>query len=80
MLEISKEGVTGLRPLRWAYLMEKMGLTSSVLIDLKALMGISLIMSSVTKIGEEKTASSSLLKPRISRGIYENIDGMRHKR
>lgn len=59
------------------YLMEKMGITPTQFIDLKALMGDkSDNIPGVTKIGE-KTGIKLLLEHGSLEGIYENIDGMK---
>ena len=59
------------------YLMEKMGITPTQFIDLKALMGDkSDNIPGVTKIGE-KTGIKLLLEHGSLEGICENINGMK---
>ncbi len=57
---VDRKGVAEFEAFTPDYLMEKMGLTPAQFIDLKALMGISLIISpgGVTKIGERRVSSS----------------------
>ena len=77
VVEISKKGVAEFEAFTPEYLMEKMGLTPTQFIDLKALMGDkSDNIPGVTKIGE-KTGIKLLLEHGSLEGIYENIDGMK---
>ena len=77
VVEISKKGVAEFEAFTPDYLMEKMGLTPTQFIDLKALMGDkSDNIPGVTKIGE-KTGIKLLLEHGSLEGIYENIDGMK---
>lgn len=80
VVEISKKGVAEFEEFTPAYLMEKMGLTPSQFIDLKALMGDkSDNIPGVTKIGE-KTGLKLLLEHGSLEGIYENIEGMKQSK
>lgn len=77
IVEISKKGVAEFEEFTPAYLMEKMGITPSQFIDLKALMGDSSDnIPGVTKIGE-KTGLKLLHEYGSLEGIYENIDSMK---
>lgn len=77
VVEISKKGVAEFEEFTPAYLMEKMGITPSQFIDLKALMGDkSDNIPGVTKIGE-KTGLKLLLEHGSLEGIYENIEHMK---
>ena len=77
VVEISKKGVAEFEAFTPEYLMEKMGITPTQFIDLKALMGDkSDNIPGVTKIGE-KTGIKLLLEHGSLEGIYENIDGMK---
>ena len=77
VVEISKKGVAEFEAFTPDYLMEKMGITPTQFIDLKALMGDkSDNIPGVTKIGE-KTGIKLLLEHGSLEGIYENIDGMK---
>ena len=77
VVEISKKGVAEFEAFTPDYLMEKMGLTPTQFIDLKALMGDkSDNIPGVTKIGE-KTGIKLLLEHGSLEGIYENIDEMK---
>ncbi len=77
VVEISKKGVAEFEEFTPAYLMEKMGITPTQFIDLKALMGDkSDNIHGVTKIGE-KTGLKLLTEFGSLDGIYENIDSMK---
>ena len=77
VVEISKKGVADFEEFTPAYLMEKMGITPTQFIDLKALMGDkSDNIPGVTKIGE-KTGLKLLTEFGSLEGIYENIDSMK---
>ena len=77
VVEISKKGVAEFEAFTPDYLMEKMGITPTQFIDLKALMGDkSDNIPGVTKIGE-KTGIKLLLEHGSLEEIYENIDGMK---
>ncbi|WP_162011786.1 DNA polymerase I [Streptococcus sp. S784/96/1] len=77
VVEISKKGVAEFEAFTPAYLMEKMGITPTQFIDLKALMGDkSDNIPGVTKIGE-KTGLKLLHDFGSLEGIYDNIDGMK---
>ncbi|HEL2018192.1 TPA: DNA polymerase I [Streptococcus suis] len=77
VVEISKKGVVEFEEFTPAYLMEKMGITPTQFIDLKALMGDkSDNIPGVTKIGE-KTGLKLLTEFGSLDGIYENIDSMK---
>ena len=77
VVEISKKGVAEFEEFTPAYLMEKMGITSTQFIDLKALMGDkSDNIPGVTKIGE-KTGLKLLTEFGSLEGIYEHIDSMK---
>ncbi|HEM5686306.1 TPA: DNA polymerase I [Streptococcus suis] len=77
VVEISKKGVAEFEEFTPAYLMEKMGITPTQFIDLKALMGDkSDNIPGVTKIGE-KTGLKLLTEFGSLDGIYENIDSMK---
>ncbi len=77
VVEISKKGVAEFEEFTPAYLMEKMGITPTQFIDLKALMGDkSDNIPGVTKIGE-KTGLKLLTEFGSLDGIYENIDRMK---
>ncbi|MFS9270154.1 DNA polymerase I [Streptococcus infantis] len=77
VVEISKKGVAEFEAFTPDYLMEKMGITPTQFIDLKALMGDkSDNIPGVTKIGE-KTGIKLLLEYGSLEGIYENIDEMK---
>ena len=77
VIEISKKGVAEFEEFTPASLMEKMGITPTQFIDLKALMGDkSDNIPGVTKIGE-KTGLKLLTEFGSLEGIYENIDGMK---
>lgn len=77
VVEISKKGVAEFEEFTPAYLMEKMGITPTQLIDLKALMGDkSDNIPGVTKIGE-KTGLKLLTEFGSLEGIYEHIDSMK---
>ena len=77
VVEISKKGVAEFEAFTPEYLMEKMGITPTQFIDLKALMGDkSDNIPGVTKIGE-KTGIKLLLEHGSLEGIYDNIDGMK---
>nr|WEJ76940.1 DNA polymerase I [Streptococcus suis] len=77
VVEISKKGVAEFEEFTPAYLMEKMGITPTQFIDLKALMGDkSDNIPEVTKIGE-KTGLKLLTEFGSLDGIYENIDSMK---
>ncbi|WEV45280.1 DNA polymerase I [Streptococcaceae bacterium ESL0687] len=79
-VEITVKGVGELETYTPAYLMDKLGLTTSQFIDLKALMGDkSDNIPGVTKIGE-KTGIKLLLEYGSLEGIYENIDGMKQSK
>ncbi|MFZ1758764.1 MAG: DNA polymerase I, partial [Streptococcus suis] len=74
---ISKKGVADFEEFTPAYLMEKMGITPTQFIDLKALMGDkSDNIPGVTKIGE-KTGLKLLTEFGSLEGIYEHIDSMK---
>ncbi|HEM4928291.1 TPA: DNA polymerase I [Streptococcus suis] len=77
VVEISKKGVAEFEEFTPTYLMEKMGITPTQFIDLKALMGDkSDNIPGVTKIGE-KTGLKLLTEFGSLDGIYENIDSMK---
>ncbi|MGQ7325681.1 DNA polymerase I [Streptococcus suis] len=77
VVEISKKGVAEFEEFTPTYLMEKMGITPTQFIDLKALMGDkSDNIPGVTKIGE-KTGLKLLTEFGSLEGIYENIDSMK---
>lgn len=77
VVEISKKGVAEFEEFTPAYLMEKMGITPTQFIDLKALMGDkSDNIPGVTKIGE-KTGLKLLNEFGSLEGIYEHIDSMK---
>ncbi|MEG3310147.1 DNA polymerase I [Streptococcus sp. SS-4456] len=77
VVEISKKGVAEFEEFTPAYLMEKMGITPTQFIDLKALMGDkSDNIPGVTKIGE-KTGLKLLIEHGSLDGIYENINSMK---
>lgn len=77
VVEISKKGVAEFEEFTTAYLMEKMGITPTQFIDLKALMGDkSDNIPGVTKIGE-KTGLKLLTEFGSLEGIYEHIDSMK---
>lgn len=77
VVEISKKGVAEFEEFTPAYLMEKMGITPTQFIDLKALMGDkSDNIPGVTKIGE-KTGLKLLTEFGSLDGIYENINTMK---
>lgn len=77
VVELSKKGVAEFEEFTPAYLMEKMGITPTQFIDLKALMGDkSDNIPGVTKIGE-KTALKLLIEYGSLEGIYEQIDTMK---
>ncbi|WP_155970748.1 DNA polymerase I [Streptococcus ruminantium] len=77
VVEISKKGVAEFEEFTPTYLMEKMGITPTQFIDLKALMGDkSDNIPGVTKIGE-KTGLKLLTEFGSLDGIYENIDRMK---
>ncbi|MCK3922382.1 DNA polymerase I [Streptococcus suis] len=77
VVEISKKGVAEFEEFTPAYLMEKMGITPTQFIDLKALMGDkSDNIPGVTKIGE-KTGLKLLTEFGSLDSIYENIDSMK---
>lgn len=77
IVEISKKGVAEFEEFTPEYLMEKMGITPSQFIDLKALMGDkSDNIPGVTKIGE-KTGLKLLTEFGSLEGIYQNIDSMK---
>lgn len=77
VVEISKKGVAEFEEFTPAYLMEKMGITPTQFIDLKALMGDkSDNIPGVTKIGE-KTGLKLLTEYGSLEGIYEHIDSMK---
>lgn len=77
VVEISKKGVADFEEFTPAYLMEKMGITPTQFIDLKALMGDkSDNIPGVTKIGE-KTGLKLLTEFGSLEGIYEHIDSMK---
>lgn len=77
VVEISKKGVAEFEKFTPAYLMEKMGITPTQFIDLKALMGDkSDNIPGVTKIGE-KTGLKLLTEFGSLEGIYEHIDSMK---
>ncbi|HFI0021628.1 TPA: DNA polymerase I [Streptococcus suis] len=77
VVEISKKGVAEFEEFIPAYLMEKMGITPTQFIDLKALMGDkSDNIPGVTKIGE-KTGLKLLTEFGSLEGIYEHIDSMK---
>ncbi|WEV60779.1 DNA polymerase I [Streptococcaceae bacterium ESL0729] len=79
-VEITVKGVGELETYTPTYLMDKLGLTTSQFIDLKALMGDkSDNIPGVTKIGE-KTGIKLLLEYGSLEGIYENIDGMKQSK
>lgn len=80
IVEISKKGVAEFEEFTPAYLMEKMGITPTQFIDLKALMGDkSDNIPGVTKIGE-KTGLKLLSEYGSLNGIYENIDSMKQSK
>ncbi|GIC31251.1 DNA polymerase I [Streptococcus parasuis] len=77
VVEISKKGVAEFEEYTPAYLMEKMGITPTQFIDLKALMGDkSDNIPGVTKIGE-KTGLKLLTEFGSLEGIYEHTDSMK---
>ena len=77
VVEISKKGVADFEEFTPAYLMEKMGITPTQFIDLKALMGDkSDNIPGVTKIGE-KTGLKLLTEFGSLEGIYDHIDSMK---
>ncbi|WP_392461527.1 DNA polymerase I [Streptococcus parasuis] len=77
VVEISKKGVAEFEEFTPTYLMEKMGITPTQFIDLKALMGDkSDNIPGVTKIGE-KTGLKLLTEFGSLEGIYEHIDSMK---
>ncbi|CQR24870.1 DNA polymerase I [Streptococcus varani] len=77
IVEISKKGVAEFEEFTPDYLMEKMGITPTQFIDLKALMGDkSDNIPGVTKIGE-KTGLKLLLEYGSLEGIYEHIDSFK---
>lgn len=77
VVEISKKGVAEFEVFTPAYLMEKMGITPTQFIDLKALMGDkSDNIPGVTKIGE-KTGLKLLTEFGSLEGIYDHIDSMK---
>ncbi|HFH9929600.1 TPA: DNA polymerase I [Streptococcus suis] len=77
VVEISKKGVAEFEEFTPSYLMEKMGITPTQFIDLKALMGDkSDNIPGVTKIGE-KTGLKLLTEFGSLEGIYEHIDSMK---
>ncbi len=77
VVEISKKGVAEFEEFTPAYLMEKMGITPTQFIDLKALMGDkSDNIPGVMKIGE-KTGLKLLTEFGSLEGIYEHIDSMK---
>ncbi|HFI0550291.1 TPA: DNA polymerase I [Streptococcus suis] len=77
IVEISKKGVAEFEEFTPAYLMEKMGITPTQFIDLKALMGDkSDNIPGVTKIGE-KTGLKLLTEFGSLEGIYDHIDSMK---
>ena len=77
VVEISKKGVADFEEFTPAYLMEKMGITPTQFIDLKALMGDkSDNIPGMTKIGE-KTGLKLLTEFGSLEGIYEHIDSMK---
>ncbi|HFI0697772.1 TPA: DNA polymerase I [Streptococcus suis] len=77
VVEISKKGVAEFEEFTPAYLMEKMGITPTQFIDLKALMGDkSDNIPGVTKIGE-KTGLKLITEFGSLEGIYEHIDSMK---
>lgn len=76
-VEISKKGVAEFEAFTPAYLMEKMGISPTQFIDLKALMGDkSDNIPGVTKIGE-KTGLKLLAEYGSLEGIYNQIDQMK---
>ncbi len=80
IVEISKKGVAEFEEFTPAYLVEKMGITPTQFIDLKALMGDSSDnIPGVTKIGE-KTGLKLLLEYGSLEGIYDNIDQMKQSK
>ncbi|MER0122805.1 DNA polymerase I [Streptococcus sp. ZJ93] len=80
IVEISKKGVAEFEEFTPAYLMEKMGITPTQFIDLKALMGDkSDNIPGVTKIGE-KTGLKLLAEYGSLDGIYEHIDSMKQSK
>lgn len=77
VVEISKKGVAEFEEFTPAYLMEKMGITPTQFIDLKALMGDkSDNIPGVTKVGE-KTGLKLLTEFGSLEGIYDHIDEMK---
>ncbi|MFS1663917.1 DNA polymerase I [Streptococcus sp. zg-JUN1979] len=77
VVEISKKGVAEFEAFTPDYLMDKLGITPSQFIDLKALMGDkSDNIPGVTKIGE-KTGLKLLAEYGSLEGIYEQIDRMK---
>ena len=77
VVEISKKGVAEFEAFTPDYLMEKMGITPTQFIDLKALMGDkSDNIPGVTKIGE-KTGLKLLLEHGSLEGIYDHIGDMK---
>ena len=78
VVEISKKGVAEFEAFTPEYLMEKMGITPTQFIDLKALMGDkSDNIPGVTKNRVKRRVSKLLLEHGSLEGIYENIDGMK---
>lgn len=76
-VEISKKGVAEFETFTPNTLFEKMGITPTQFIDLKALMGdTSDNIPGVTKIGE-KTGLKLLLEYGSLSGVYDNIDCMK---
>lgn len=74
---VTKKGVTQTEHFTPEYMMEKLGVTPTQFIDVKALMGDSSDnYPGVTKIGE-KTAISLIQKYGSLDGIYENINEMK---
>ena len=74
---VTKKGVTQTEHFTPEYMMEKLGVTPTQFIDVKALMGDSSDnYPGVTKIGE-KTAISLIQKYGSLDGLYENIDEMK---
>ena len=74
---VTKKGVTQTEHFTPEHMMEKLGVTPTQFIDVKALMGDSSDnYPGVTKIGE-KTAISLIQKYGSLDGIYENIDQMK---
>lgn len=74
---VTKKGVTQTEHYTPAYMMEKLGVTPTQFIDVKALMGDSSDnYPGVTKIGE-KTALNLIKEYGSLDGLYENIDQMK---